>query len=75
MLTLAVLLALPLDNAQEFGMRRQQQGPIIVRATLHRLAIMVQGAQHHRDRDPFQRFLQGLGDLLAVRQQHGHTPG
>jgi len=51
-------------------MRRRKQNQIIVLATLHRLAIMGQGAKHHLDRDALQRFPQGLGDLLADRQPY-----
>src|SRR6266478_2631116 len=43
LLTLAVWLAPPFDNAQEFGMLRQKQDQIIILATLHCLAVVVQG--------------------------------
>src|SRR5499426_2388833 len=59
-LTLAVLLAPPLDDAQEFRMLGQKSYQIITPAMLHRATVVIEGATHHLHRDPLQGFPQGL---------------
>jgi hypothetical protein len=42
---------------------------IVTLAPLYRATIVREGTQHHRHREPFQGFAQGLCDRLADRQQ------
>src|SRR6266545_721994 len=70
LLALAVRLAPPLDDAQEFGMLHQKRDQRITLAVLHGSTVMIEGAKHHLHRHPLQRLAQGLGHLLANRQQH-----
>jgi hypothetical protein len=49
LLALAVMLAPPLNNAQEFGMSNQKRHEFVTLATLYRLTVMIEGARHHLD--------------------------
>jgi hypothetical protein len=49
LLALAVMLAPPLNNAQEFGMSNQKRHEFVTLATLYRLIVMIEGAKHHLD--------------------------
>jgi hypothetical protein len=69
-LALAVLLAPPFDKAEVFHMFDQKGHQVVTLTTLHRTAIVIEGAKHHLHREAFQGFTQRLGDLLADRHQH-----
>ena len=71
LLALAVLLAPPLDNPEEFGVLGQKRHQIVTLATLYGSTIVVEGAKDHLHRDALQGFAQGLRHLLADGYQHG----
>ena len=55
-------------------MLEQQGHQVVTLTTLHRAAIVREGAQHHRHCEAFHGVTQRLGDLLAARHQHRLEP-